>query len=137
MRNGFGFASAWIVLGALFTCFPATAQDDITTRNGASGYDGAFVTGPASNPLSFLNGNAYRTFGSTSPYVLPDFRPAGLLDEQLPKWISFSVEERLRYEGYHNSGFKLNNNDSYLLNRLRLQMNLRFTSWFRVISQVQ
>jgi hypothetical protein len=41
--------------------------------------------------------------------------PASLLDEQLPNWISFGWEERFRYEGYHDSGFKLNNNDSYLL----------------------
>ena len=113
------------------------AQDDVTTRNGSSGYDGAWVTGPASNPLSFLNGNRYRTTGSQSPYLLPDFRPASELNQFLPKWISFGVEERFRDEGYHNSGFKLNNNDSYLLNRLRLQMNLQFTSWFKVVAQTQ
>jgi hypothetical protein len=121
----------------LLFAIPLLAQDDVTTRNGSSGYDGAFVTGPASNPLSFLNGFAYRTFGSSAPYLLPDFRPASLLDERLPKWISFGVEERFRYEGYHNSAFKLNNNDSYLLNRFRLQMNLQFTPWFKVVSQVQ
>ena len=63
---------------------PANAQDDVTTRNAASAYGGGFITGPASNPLSFLNGDAYRTFGSDSPYPLPDFNPASLLDEQLP-----------------------------------------------------
>ena len=126
-------------LFAAFCLFvvPAAAQDDITTRNGASGYNGAWITGPASNPLSFLNGDAYRTFASQSPYLLPDFRPASLLDEQLPGWISFGLEERLRYEGYHDGGFKPHNSDSYLLNRFRLQMNLRFTSWFKVVSQVQ
>jgi hypothetical protein len=116
---------------------PAFAQDDVTTRNGSSGYDGAWVTGPASNPLSFLNGNAYRTTASQSPYLLPDFRPAGELNQFLPSWISFGVEERFRDEGYHNSGFKLNNNDSYQLNRFRLQMNLQFTSWFKVVAQTQ
>jgi len=116
---------------------PALAQDDVTTRNGSSGYDGAWITGPASNPLSFLNGNRYRTTASQSPYLLPDFRPAGELNQFLPKLISFGVEERFRDEGYHNSGFKLNNNDSYLLNRLRLQMNLQFTSWFKVVAQTQ
>jgi hypothetical protein len=123
--------------GALLAVLPVCGQDDVTTRNGASGYDGSFLTGPASNPLSFLNGNAYRTFGSASPYLLPDFRPLSLLDELLPRWISFGAEERLRFEGYHNSGFKLNNNDSYLLNRFRLQMNLQFSSWLRVTTQVQ
>ena len=94
--------------------------------NGAGAYDGAFITGPASNPLSFLNGPAYRTFGSRSPYLLPDFRPASLLNERLPRWIGFGVEERLRVD-----------NASYSLNRFRLQMNLQFTPWFRIVTQTQ
>jgi hypothetical protein len=130
-----------IILGlsALLTAsvVPAYAQDDVTTRNAASVYGGAFITGPASNPLSFLNGDAYRTFASSSPYLMPDFRPASVLDERLPDWISFGLEERLRYEGYHNSGFKNGNNDSYMLNRFRLQMNLLFTDWFKVVAQTQ
>jgi hypothetical protein len=133
MRNWVRFVISLVVAWA----FPAWAQDDVTTQNAASGYGGAYITGPASNPLSFLNGPAYRTFGSTAPYVLPDFRPLSLLDGRLPPWISFSAEERLRYEGYHNSGFRLNNNDSYLLNRFRFQMNLRFATWFKAVTQVQ
>src|ERR1700734_3480557 len=91
---------------------PVEAQDDVTTQNAASAYGGGYITGPASNPLSFLNGPAYRTFGSTSPYLLPDLAPASMLNRQLPKWISFGWEERLRYEGYHNSGFKQHSDDS-------------------------
>ena len=34
----------------------SAAQDDITTQNAASAYRGAMLTGPASNPLSFING---------------------------------------------------------------------------------
>ncbi|MEP6716025.1 MAG: alginate export family protein [Terriglobia bacterium] len=129
-------ASALFILfaGAAVT---ALAQDDITTRNAASGYDGAYITGPASNPLSFLNGGAYRTFARSSPYLLPDFAPASRLNEKLPNWIQFAAEERLRFEGYHNSGFKLNNDDSYSLNRLRIQMTLQFRPWLKVVSQVQ
>jgi hypothetical protein len=128
-----------LILAAYFAAavIPARAQDDVTTRNGPSGYDGSFLTGPASNPLSFLNGYAYRTFGSTSPYLFSDSNPATLLDRQLPDWISFGWEERFRYEGYHNSGFKLNNDDSYILLRSRLQMNLQPTTWFKLATQVQ
>src|ERR1700733_8273504 len=96
---------------------PALAQDDVTTQHGASAYAGGYITGPASNPLSFLNGPAYRTFGTTDPYDFPDLAPARLLDSELPKWISFGWEERLRYEGYHNGSFKPNNSDSYILLR--------------------
>jgi hypothetical protein len=124
----------WIILAV---APPILGQDDVTTRNGASAYGGAFITGPASNPLSFLNGDAYRTFASQSPYLIPDLAPAVLLNEQLPQWLAFGVEERFRFEGYHNGSFKLNNDDSYFLNRFRLQMNLQLTNWFKVVAQVQ
>src|SRR5271166_1490353 len=97
-----------LLLVSLIVTAPLAAQDDVTTHNAASAYGGGYITGPASNPLSFLNGPAYRTFAKTTPYDLPDFSPASLLDQQLPKGISFAWEERSRYEGYHNSGFKLN-----------------------------
>jgi hypothetical protein len=121
----------------LIAVIPGFAQDDVTTRNGPSGYGGSFITGPASNPLSFLNGYAYRTFGSTSPYLVQNLSPASLIDEQLPSWISFGWEERFRSEGYHNSGFKLNNNDSYILLRSRLQMNIQPTPWLKLVTQLQ
>jgi len=143
-REGFDLASilrrsARIALGVASLLLPCTllAQDDVTTQNAPSGYAGGYITGPASNPLSFLNGPAYRTFGQNTPYDLPDFRPASLLNQQLPRWISFGWEERFRYEGYHNSGFKLNNNDSYSLLRSRLQLNLKPTAWFKVVAQLQ
>jgi hypothetical protein len=122
---------------ALFLSLFAFAQDDVTIQHAASSYAGGYITGPASNPLSFLNGPAYRTTGSTAPYDFPDITPASLLNRQLPKWISFAWEERFRYEGYHNSGFKLNNNDSYSLLRSRLAMTIRPSAWFKVVSQVQ
>jgi hypothetical protein len=115
----------------------AVAQDDVTTQNGASGYGGGWITGPASNPLSFLNGPAYRTFGNPAPYDLPDFRPASQLDEHLPDWIQFGVEARLRYEAVHNSGFKKGVDDSYLLLRQRYQLTIIPTSWFKLVAQTQ
>ena len=57
--------SAVLFLFAM-AALPLAAQDDITTQNGSSAYNGAFLTGPASNPLSFLNGAAWRTTGSTA-----------------------------------------------------------------------
>ena len=74
---------AWLVAAAAVS--PLMAQDDVTTQNGSSAYNGAWITGPASNPLSFLNGPAYRTFGQTTPYDFPDFAPMSELDEQLPR----------------------------------------------------
>jgi hypothetical protein len=124
---------------ALFLAFliPALAQDDVTTQHGASAYAGGYISGPASNPLSFLNGPAYRTFGTRDPYDFPDLAPASLLDGDLPKWISFGWEERLRYEGYHNGSFKPNNSDSYILLRSRLAMTIRPFAWMKFVTQLQ
>ena len=116
---------------------PLAAQDDITTQSGPSGYNGAWVTGPASNPLSFLNGPAYRTTGSNEPYDFRDFRPATGLNQHLPWWISFGVEERFRVEGFRNGGFKAANDDSYFLNRFRYQANVQLRPWWKVVGQVQ
>ena len=133
--------SALTVVVASFVLFsgelPVMGQDDVTTQNATSAYGGGYITGPASNPLSFLNGPAYRTFGSKAPYLLPDLAPMSLLNRELPKWISFGLEERFRYEGYHDSGFKKNNNDSYILLRSRLQMTIQPTVWMRVVAQLQ
>jgi hypothetical protein len=128
------------VIGFLFRLIlagSAAAQDDVTTQNASSATGGAWITGPASNPLSFLNGPAYRTFGSTSPYDFPDFNPATVLNRRLPPWIGFQVEERLRYECYHDTAFTAGNNDAYSLNRFRYQMDLQPLRWFKLVSQVQ
>jgi hypothetical protein len=121
----------------LIAVFPLIAQDDVTTKDATSAYGGGNITGPASTPLSFLDSPEYKAAGKTKLYDLPDLRPAALLNEKLPKWLSFGWEERVRDEGYHDGGFKLNNNDSYLLLRSRLQMNIRPTPWFKLVSQLQ
>ena len=95
--------AAVFFLFAMAAVLPLAAQDDITTQHGASGYSGAFLTGPASNPLSFLNGPAWRTTGNPAPYDFHDFAPFTDLDAKLPKWIDLQGEERFRYEGYDNS----------------------------------
>jgi hypothetical protein len=122
---------------AIGAYLPLAAQDDMTTRNGTSGYSGVYLTGPASNPLSFLNGTAWRTTGNPAPYDFHDFAPMTRLDETLPNWIHLSAEERFRYEAYDNNSFKANANDSYILNRFRFQVDLRTASWLRVTAQVQ
>lgn len=126
-----------MLLAPLLAALPAMAQDDVTTRNASSGYGGSWITGPASNPLSFLNGPAYRTFGQATPYDLPDFAPASLLNKQLPRWIQFGWEERFRYEGYQDGGFKSNNSDSYILLRTRVSMTLSPAPSFAVVAQLQ
>ena len=116
---------------------PLAAQDDITTHNATSGYNGAYITGPSSNPLSFLNGAAFRTTGNPAPYDFHDFAPFTYLDDKLPKWIDLQAEERFRYEAYDNNNLKAKADDSYILNRFRFQVDLHASSWLRVTAQVQ
>lgn len=99
--------------------------------------DGGWITGPASNPLSFLNGPEYRTFGSSAAYPFPDFHPALSLDGKLPRWIDFEAEERFRFEDYRNGSFQPGNEDDYMVNRLRIQADIRPVSWARVSLQAQ
>ncbi|HLH31212.1 MAG TPA: alginate export family protein [Terriglobia bacterium] len=130
-------AAALIILLMTGFAVPAPAQDDVTTQNAASGPNGAYITGPASNPLSFLNGPAYRTTGPASSYDFGNFRPVSVLNNHLPAWIAFGAEERLRFESYRNGSFKRDNNDAYVLNRFRYEMDIRPTAWLKVVSQVQ
>jgi Alginate export len=128
------------LFGVLFLAACATrclAQDDVTTQNGSSGYHGAWITGPASNPLSFLNGPAFRTTGRNTPYDFPDFAPLSALDAQLPPWIGFGLEERLRWEDPQHYSSHFHNGDGYVLNRIRLLMQLKPVSWLRIVGQLQ
>ena len=130
------------LVAAIFTLLffwerPVIAQDDITTQHGSSALDGGWITGPASNPLSFLNGSANRTYGSSLPYDFPDLHPASKLDSHMPQWLNFEAEERFRYESYENSSFQRGKSDSYFVNRFRLQADILFGSWVKFVSQVQ
>ena len=129
--------SVALFIFAIAAGLPLAAQDDVTTQNATSGYNGAFITGPASNPLSFLNGASARTTANKAPYDFHDFAPATYLDEKLPHWLDVQAEERFRYEAYDNSSFKAKVDDSYLLNRFRFEVDLHTPSWLRVTAQVQ
>jgi hypothetical protein len=128
---------ATAVIAMLTAALPVIAQDDITTQNATSALDGGWITGPASNPLSHLNGPSFRTDGSSERFDFHDVAPITLLDAKLPYWIAFQAEERYRFEAYDNASFKAGNNDSYELNRFRFQVDLKPNAWFRVTAQLQ
>jgi hypothetical protein len=116
---------------------PVSAQDEVNTQNGSSGYNGAYLTGAGSNPLSFLNGPAFRTTGKSTPYDLPDVTSMSKLDDLFPQSIGFRLEERLRWEVVISQMFKRNNDDGYLSNRRRFLMQIKPTSWLRIVGQMQ
>ena len=59
------------------------------------------------------------------------------VNAQLPKWLQLGGEYRARVEGFTGGGFKTNNEDTYLLSRLRLNMFLRAESWLKFGFQAQ
>jgi Alginate export len=57
------------------------------------------------------------------------------INHELPTWLRFSGEERLRLEGF--DGFQPDNRDAYILQRVRLNMKLLPASWLRFHFQTQ
>ena len=55
---------------------------------------------------------------------------ANEINSQLPNWLHFSGEERARMEYIVGEGFKPAD-DAYLLNRLRLNLDIRASSWLK------
>ena len=102
---------------------PLRAQYD---KVAALGSDSSLtpIGGPASSPPLAVD-----------RYDLPDFRPTGKLNDGLPQWLKFGLDERFRFEGF--SGGSKPSHDSYFLNRLRLGMLLQPAAWFKVVAQVQ
>jgi len=54
------------------------------------------------------------------------------INRELPTWLHFSGEERVRLDGLTGVGFKTVG-DVYLLNRLRLNMEVRARSWLKFV----
>jgi hypothetical protein len=131
----FIWATAAILM--LIAALPVTAQDDRSTQNATSAIGGGWITGPASNPLSHLNGPAFRTTGSSEGYDFHDFAPFTVLDARLPHWIAFQGEERYRFEEYDNNSLKAGSDDKYELNRFRIQADVKPNSWVRATAQLQ
>lgn len=77
--------------------------------------------------------------GSTKPAdSLPAPRsPSDELNSHLPSWLRFSGEIRLRGAGIFGDFFRPDSNDSYLLTRLRLNMQIKATSWMNFYFQGQ
>ena len=53
------------------------------------------------------------------------------VNAEFPKWLRLGAEYRARVEGFTGSGFKPNNEDAYLLSRVRINMFLLPTSWLK------
>jgi len=59
------------------------------------------------------------------------------LNAELPSWLSFSGEYRIRVEGFTGGDFAPDKTDAYLLSRLRINMRVEAASWLRLMVQGQ
>lgn len=59
------------------------------------------------------------------------------INKELPGWLRFSGEYRMRLEGFDGGGFKPDTSDAYLLSRLRINMRVSPTYWMRFQFQGQ
>jgi hypothetical protein len=81
-----------------------------------------------------ITGKAMRAQNAAPPVT--SF-PSDRLNKELPKWLSFGGELRTRIEGFAGGAFKPNNDDSYLLTRVRLNMKVQPANWLKFFFQAQ
>jgi hypothetical protein len=79
---------------------------------------------PAAKPNA-QNGNA-----------LTDF-PAAEINREFPRWLHFSGEYRIRPEEHTAYSFNPDNNDGFVLSRLRLNLEFTPTAWFDAFVQAE
>ena len=68
--------------------------------------------------------------------VKEEFVASDQLNGQLPKWLRFSGDYRMRMEGIIGAGFK-DSSDLYFLNRFRINMKVQPVSWLKFQFQAQ
>lgn len=67
----------------------------------------------------------------------PPPSPMETVNRQLPKWLRFGLEERLREESYAGLLFKPGNEDTYVLSRFRGGITIAPLPWLKVTAQGQ
>ena len=63
--------------------------------------------------------------------------PSEIVNAHIPQWVRLSGELRAREEGFFGNHFTEGNDDMYLLQRVRLGVELRPTPWLTGFAQVQ
>jgi hypothetical protein len=74
---------------------------------------------------------------AASPPAAQNKRTSDYLNERLPHWLVLNGEYRTRGESVSGIGFKPDNDDTYALGRLRINMGISPTPWLRFQFQGQ
>ena len=79
---------------------------------------------------------AARVF-SQQPQVGRNALASEFVNEHLPNWLNIGGELRTRLEGFSGGGFRHDNDDLYLLTRVRLNLGIKPASWLKFQFQGQ
>lgn len=60
----------------------------------------------------------------------------GPINSNLPEWINFTFQDRVRSEGQHGVGFREGNDQDFLLQRTRLGVGFKPLSWLQFYGEV-
>lgn len=107
-----------------------------------------FPAGPIRRILAaaLLMGATATGLAAQAPAPVPVAAPAAQksakrlsdgFNTDLPRWLSFSGEYRMRVEGIGNNAFKTNNADAFVLSRIRINSTIKPASWMRLQIQLQ
>jgi hypothetical protein len=117
----------------------AEAGNPVTTKPDVQSAAGGYAVDAGGQPPSPI---------STVPLLYPKLTgiwagttPSPSLSEQfnklLPTWLQFSGEFRERFEGYDGGSFKHDSTNDYDLQRIRLGMQIKPTSWVQFYIEMQ
>jgi hypothetical protein len=94
--------------------------------------------------LTFVSSSLFAQQPAAQPAVATPAPPASpttplltYVNRELPPWLRFSGEYRMRVEGFDGGGFKPDTSDAYALSRVRLNMRVSPTYWMRFQVQAQ
>jgi hypothetical protein len=117
-----------LLLAARCPAFGQTSGANAVVAEAAPSPRTATSAGSANTPAA----NSKEQSGS----ALTDF-PASEVNKVFPSWLHFSGEYRIRPEEHTAYSFKPDNNDGFVLSRLRLNLEITPTTWFDAFVQAQ
>jgi len=112
---------------------PAATKPDVQSAGGGYAVD---KSGQPPSPISTTSLQYPRLAGAWAG-TTPSESLSEKFNEMLPKWLQFSGEFRERFEGYSGGGFKHNSTNDYDLQRIRLGMQIKPTSWVKFYIEMQ
>ncbi|MGA2742774.1 MAG: alginate export family protein [Bryobacteraceae bacterium] len=112
---------------------PVATKPDVQSAGGGYAVD---ENGQPPTPISTVP-LLYPRLTGTWAGTTPSPSLSEKFNQLLPKWLQFSGEFRERFEGYSGGSFKHDSTNDYDLQRIRLGMEIKPTSWVKFYIEMQ